>query len=188
MKFCNLCGEKVSHIIPEDDDRKRFVCDDCGHIHYQNPRIIVCTLPVYEEKVLLCKRAIEPRKGLWTLPGGFMENDETTHEGALRETREEACANVELLDIYSLYNLSHINQVHLFFRANLLDLNFAAGAESLEVDLFTEQQIPWQEIAFTPVRETLKQYFRDRKQNIFPMHCAEVHFDPATRKTRTTFY
>ena len=188
MNFCNLCGNKLIFIIPEDDNRERFVCEDCGHIHYQNPRIIVCTLPIYEDKVLLCKRAIEPRHGFWTLPGGFMENSETTHEGAIRETQEEACANVELLGIYSLYNLTHINQVHLFFRANLLDLNFSAGIESLEVELFTEEQIPWQEIAFIPVAETLKLYFQDRTHNIFPMHSAEILIDPNTKKSETRYY
>jgi len=188
MNFCNICGEKLNFIIPVNDDRERFICEDCGHIHYQNPRIIVYTLPIYEDKVLMCKRAIEPRYGLWTLPGGFMENDETTHEGAIRETQEEACAKVELIDIYSLYNLPKINQVHLFFRAILLDLNYAAGAESLEVNLFSEDEIPWKQIAFTPVEETLKHYFNDRTLNVFPMHCAEVLIDPSTKKSTTRHY
>lgn len=188
MNHCNQCGEKLSLIIPADDDRERHVCDGCGHIHYQNPRIIVCTIPIYEDKVLLCKRAIEPRYGLWTLPGGFMENGESTHEGALRETKEEACANVELLDIYGLFNLPHINQVHLFFRANLLDLNFSSGAESLDVKLYSENEIPWKQLAFTPVTETLKHYFHDRNQNVFPMHCAEILIDPNTKKTTTRHF
>jgi NADH pyrophosphatase NudC (nudix superfamily) len=110
MNFCNLCGEELVLTIPENDDRERYVCTDCGHIHYQNPRIIVCTVPVHEDKVLLCKRAIEPRYGLWTLPGGFMENDETTHEGALRETLEEACARVELMDIISIRSICFSGQ------------------------------------------------------------------------------
>ncbi|MGA1741976.1 MAG: NUDIX hydrolase [Pseudohongiellaceae bacterium] len=188
MNFCNLCGEELVLTIPENDDRERYVCTDCGHIHYQNPRIIVCTVPVHEDKVLLCKRAIEPRYGLWTLPGGFMENDETTHEGALRETLEEACARVELMDIYSLYNLPHINQVHLFFRAKLLDLNFAAGTESLDVKLFTEDEIPWQHIAFIPVLETLKHFFQDRVNNTFPMHCAEVVIETDSQKRTVRNY
>lgn len=188
MKFCNLCGNNVNLTIPEGEDRERFVCVSCGHIHYQNPRIIVCTVPIYEDKVLLCKRAIEPRYGLWTLPGGFMENGETTHEGAIRETQEEACAKVKLLDIYSLYNLAHINQVHLFFRAELLDLNYAAGPESLEVELFTEAQIPWQDIAFTPVLETLKLYFKDRTNNTFPMRSAEINIGSETEKAETKYY
>tara|TARA_R110000772_G_scaffold161502_21_gene272682 strand:+ start:381 stop:947 length:567 start_codon:yes stop_codon:yes gene_type:complete len=180
MNYCNQCGSSISKLIPPADDRERFVCEGCGYIHYQNPRIIVATLPCYEDKVLLCKRAIEPRYGLWTLPGGFMENGETTHHGALRETREEACAEVELLDIYSLYNLPQINQVHIFFRATMQNLNFSAGAESLEVRLFTEAEIPWDKMAFTPVSETLKHYFEDRKKGAFPMHCAEVCTDPDT--------
>ncbi len=188
MNYCNLCGAKLNFIIPADDNRARFICENCGHIHYQNPRIIICTLPIYEDKVLLCKRGIEPHYGLWTLPGGFMENNETTHEGAIRETQEEACANIELMDIYSLYNLAHINQVYLFFRANLLDLNFAAGNESLDVELFTENQIPWQEIAFMPVAQTLERYFHDRNRNVFPMHCAEILIDPNTKKTTTRHY
>lgn len=188
MNFCNLCGEKLVTIIPSGDDRERKVCEKCEHIHYQNPLIVVGTLPIYEDKVLLCKRAIEPRYGLWTLPGGFMENGETTHEGAIRETQEEANANIELLDIYSLYNLPHINQVHIFFRANLLDLNFAAGIESLEVEMFTEQQIPWQELAFIPVIETLKHYFHDKTRDVFPMHCGEILIDPKTKKRLTRHY
>ncbi len=188
MNHCNQCGNKVSLIIPPNDDRERYVCDECNYIHYQNPRIIVGTIPVYEDKVLLCKRAIEPRYGLWTLPGGFMENGESTHEGAIRETREEACANVELLDLYGLFNLPQINQVHLFFRANLLNLNFSAGAESLDVKLYTEDDIPWDQLAFVPVMETLKHYFHDRNQNVFPMHCAEILIDPNTKNTTTRHF
>jgi ADP-ribose pyrophosphatase YjhB (NUDIX family) len=174
MNFCNLCGQNLSMRIPEDDNRERHICDSCGHIHYQNPRIIVCTIPCHEDQVLLCKRAIEPRYGYWTVPGGFMENDETTQEGALRETMEEAQATVELHDIYSLYNLPHINQVHLFFRATLLNLDFAAGEESLEVELFKQKDIPWEDIAFPAVSDTLKHYFHDRETNHFPMHCGDL--------------
>jgi ADP-ribose pyrophosphatase YjhB (NUDIX family) len=174
MNFCNLCGLSLSLKVPEGDDRQRHICESCGHIHYQNPRIIVCTIPCYEDKVLLCKRAIEPRYGLWTVPGGFMENAETTQEGALRETWEEAHATVKLLDIYSLYNLPHINQVHLFFRASLLNLDFSAGIESLEVELFRQEEIPWDEIAFPPVSDTLKNYFIDKETDNFPMRCANI--------------
>lgn len=185
MNYCNQCGQKVSLRIPEGDDRERFVCDACGHIFYQNPLIVVCSLPCHEDRVLLCKRSIEPRYGFWTLPGGFMENDETTHEGAIRETREEAQARIRLHDIYTLYSLPHINQVHLFFRAELLDLDFGAGHETLEVKLFTEAEVPWNEIAFTPVRETLRHYFRDCRQQHFPMHCGEIRIDPQTGKRIT---
>ena len=130
MKYCPGCGSKLSLKIPQNDDRERHVCDDCGVIHYQNPNIIVCSLPCYKDQVLLCKRSIEPRYGLWTLPGGFMENNETTLEGARRETLEEACARVEIHSLYSYYSLPHINQVHLFYRATLLDLDFAAGDDA----------------------------------------------------------
>lgn len=180
MNYCTQCGDKLLFIVPADDDRQRFVCGSCGHIHYQNPLLVVCTLPCHGNQVLLCKRSIEPRYGLWTLPGGFMENDESTHEGALRETREEANARVNLLDIYTLYSLPHINQVHLFFRAELLDLDFSAGDETLEVKLFSESEIPWNAIAFLPVHATLKHYFRDREQGHFPIHCGEVRIDQAT--------
>lgn len=178
MKYCHACGNPLSFRKPDNDDRERHVCDACGEIHYQNPHIIVCTLPCHEDKVLLCKRSIEPRYGLWTLPGGFMENAETTREGALRETLEEACARVTLHGLYTYYNLPHINQVHLFYRATLLDLDFAAGAESLEVGLFREQDIPWREIAFPAVGNTLEHYFRDLPGGVFPVRSADVLLTP----------
>ena len=182
MHYCTQCGKKLSLIVPAGDDRQRHVCGACGHIHYQNPLIVVCTLPCHEDQVLLCKRAIEPRNGLWTLPGGFMENDESTHEGALRETREEANARVELDDIYSLYSLPHINQVHLFFRARLLDLDFSAGDETLETRLFREAEIPWQEIAFLPVQATLQHYYKELTSGQFGMHCGEIRIEAGTGK------
>ena len=177
MKFCSQCGDNLILKIPEDDDRNRFVCSTCEHIHYQNPRIIVCTLPYHDDRVMLCKRAIEPRYGKWTLPGGFMENDETTHEGALRETWEEARARVNIDHLYSYYSLPHINQVHFFFRSKLLDLNYKAGKESLEVEMFRETEIPWEEIAFLAVKATLQHYFRDLKKNSFPVHSGDIIVD-----------
>lgn len=174
MKYCSQCGNTITLRIPENDDRERHVCDSCGHIHYQNPRIIVCALPCYEDKVLMCLRAIEPRYGLWTLPGGFMENDETTHEGALRETLEEACARIRIHGLYTYYNLPFINQVHLFFRADLLDLDFAAGAESQEVALLSKNEIPWNEIAFPAVTNTLEHYFNDRAHQTYPLRSADI--------------
>src|SRR5690606_10145280 len=158
MKFCSQCGERVSLRIPPHDDRQRFVCEGCALIHYENPRMVVCTIPRWEDKVLLCKRAIEPRYGLWTLPGGFLENGETTLEGALRETIEEAGARVSLQSLYTVYNLPHIDQVHLFFLATLQDLDFKSGPESLETRLFTREQIPWDDMAFVAVRDTLRHY------------------------------
>ncbi|MEX2365879.1 MAG: NUDIX hydrolase [Pseudohongiellaceae bacterium] len=174
MKYCNLCGQSVSLRIPEADDRQRYICDHCDYIHYINPRIVVCTIPCHQDKVLLCKRSIEPCYGRWTLPGGFLENGETTMEGALRETLEEAQARVSIDCLYSVYNLPHIDQVHMFFLSTLKDLKFAAGNESLEVGLFTEAQIPWQEIAFPAVGNTLEHYFRDRQADKFPLRVADV--------------
>ncbi len=170
MNYCSHCGAPVSRRIPAGDNRQRYVCDACGAIHYQNPRMVVGCLPVWEDKVLLCRRAIEPRHGLWTLPAGFMENGETTAEGALRETLEEAGARVEIDALYTLINVPDIDQVSLLFRARLLDLDFVPGEESLEVALFTEAEIPWNRIAFRTVLRTLEHYFEDRRTGQFPLH------------------
>lgn len=170
MKFCSHCGQANKKIIPSGDNRERFVCSSCDTIHYQNPRIIAGCLPVYGEQVLLCKRAIEPRLGMWTLPAGFMENGETTEEGALRESQEEANANIALDGLYALYSLPQINQVHMFYRGQLQDLNFSAGPESLEVKLFDEADIPWDDLAFAVVSKTLKHFFEDRRNDEFPLH------------------
>ncbi|MFZ6870929.1 NUDIX hydrolase [Undibacterium sp. Di27W] len=165
MKFCSECASPVTLQIPADDTRERFVCTACGTIHYQNPKMVVGSIPVWEEdgvtKVLLCKRAIEPRLGFWTLPAGFMENKETTAQAAQRETEEEAGANIRLHELFSILNVPHVHQVHLFYRATLLDLNYAAGVESLEVGLFSEEQIPWDDIAFPTINHTLKFFFED---------------------------
>ncbi len=179
MKFCHHCGGSVLQRIPEGDDKLRYCCDSCDVVFYQNPKNIVGTLPVHEDRVLLCRRAIEPRRGKWTLPAGFMENGETTLDGAIRETSEEAGARVRVQqnNLYTLFNLPYINQVYLFFRAQLLDLNFTPGAESLEVQLFTEAQIPWDEIAFPVVRSTLEHYFLDRPLQQFPVRMFDVYYD-----------
>ncbi|MCU7853294.1 MAG: NUDIX hydrolase [Candidatus Thiodiazotropha sp. (ex Monitilora ramsayi)] len=169
MKFCSQCGSAVEVNIPEGDNRPRHVCAACGTIHYQNPKIVVGCIPVWQEKVLLCRRAIEPRYGLWTVPAGFMENGETSQQGAARETLEEACARVDVEGLYTLFNLPHINQIYLLFRSRLLDLDYGAGAESLDVGLFEEHEIPWDEIAFPVVRETLRLFFKDREQADFPL-------------------
>jgi ADP-ribose pyrophosphatase YjhB (NUDIX family) len=169
MKFCSECAHPVSFVVPADDNRHRYVCTHCGVIHYQNPKMIVGSIPVWEcegkVSVLLCKRAIEPRLGYWTLPAGFMENDETTSDAALRETAEEAGAHIELLPLFSLLNVPHVHQVHLFYRANLLDLHYAAGTESLEVKLFSESDVPWDDMAFQTVSYTLERFFSDA-QNV----------------------
>ena len=174
MKFCTLCGHNLSLRIPETDDRERHVCDACGHVHYVNPRIIVCALPCYDDKMLLCKRAIEPRYGLWTLPGGFMELGESTLEAARRETLEEAGARIDVIELYAMYHILHIDQVHMFYRARLCDLDFAAGKESLEVRLFGEQEIPWHDMAFPAVTDTLRHYFRDLPTGRYPLRLADV--------------
>jgi ADP-ribose pyrophosphatase YjhB (NUDIX family) len=183
MKFCSQCGEPVSERIPRGDNRLRFVCGHCDTIHYQNPRIVAGCLPVYQEQVLLCRRAIEPRRGFWTLPAGFMENGETTEQAALRETWEEANARVHSQHLYMLFNLPHINQVYMFFRAELADLDFAAGEESLEVRLFNEMEIPWNELAFPTVGKTLKQYFIDRQESHFPVRMRDIVYDPTRVRT-----
>lgn len=174
MKYCSLCGAPVELRIPPDDNRKRHVCTVCGEVHYQNPKLIVGAIPEWQGQVLLCRRAIEPRLGLWTLPAGFMENGESTVEAAARETLEEANAQVSIGELYSLYNLPYINQVHLLFRAILLNLDFSPGAESLEVRLFSEEDIPWDTLAFRPVRFTLQHYFSDRKTGDFRFRIGDL--------------
>ncbi len=178
MKFCSQCSAPVSLRIPDGDNRPRHVCDACGTVHYENPRMVVGCLPEWEDRLMLCRRAIEPRHGLWTLPAGFMENGETTAEGAVRETLEEAGARVEVLDLYSMISLPDINQVYLLFRARLLDLDFSPGEESLEVALFREDQIPWQELAFRTVEMTLREYYRDRRLGRFPLHTGHIFHRP----------
>lgn len=168
---------------PDDDNRPRHICTACNMIHYQNPNLVIGSIPEWEDKILLCRRAIEPRHGLWTLPGGFMENGETTTEAAIRETLEEANAHIEIGELYSMYSLPYINQVHLLFRAKLLDLNFGPGAESLEVRLFSEAEIPWNEIAFRPVKFSLEHYFADRRKGSFGFHIGEIAPPQPHRKT-----
>jgi ADP-ribose pyrophosphatase YjhB (NUDIX family) len=163
MKFCSECAQPISQLVPEGDNRQRYVCISCDTIHYQNPRIVAGTLPTHQGQVLLCKRAIEPRKGFWTLPAGFMENGESTEEGALRETLEEANARVNNPRLYSMITVPHINQVHIFFHGELADLDFSCGPESLEVQLFSESDIPWQTLAFPTTSKTLQQFFADRQ-------------------------
>lgn len=174
MKFCSHCGNSVVLRIPSGDDRERHVCDHCDTIHYQNPRIITGCLPIHEDKVLLCKRAIEPRHGFWTLPAGFMENGETTEQGALRESWEEAHARIAIEGLYTLFNLPQINQVYFFYRGQLTDTNFGPGTESLEVELFSEENIPWGELAFPVVKKTLEHYFVDRIHGEFPLRSEDI--------------
>ncbi len=170
MKFCSQCGACVGQRIPSGDNRLRFVCDPCQTVHYQNPRIVAGSLPVWHGRILLCRRAIAPRRGYWTLPAGFMENGETLAQAAARETLEEANARVRDLQLYTVFDLPHISQVYLFFRAELPDLDFSAGDESLEVRLFDESEIPWGELAFPTMGRTLECYFlADRVIQNFPI-------------------
>ncbi len=174
MNYCSSCGHRVESLIPQGDNRPRFVCGSCGTIHYSNPKIVAGTIPVWEDRVLLCRRAIEPRLGYWTLPAGFMENAETTLEAAQRETWEEALAEVSVEGLYTIINLPHIDQVHMFFRATMASPDFAAGEESLETRLFAEHEIPWEELAFPTVRRTLEHFFEDRQGSVFPVHVSDI--------------
>src|SRR5436190_19010810 len=175
MKFCSHCGSAaLEQRIPDGDTLPRYVCSNCGTVHYQNPKVVVGCLPEWEGQVLLCKRAIEPRHGLWTLPAGFLENGETILAGAERETAEEARARVEVDALYTVISLPQINQLYVMFRARLLDLGFGPGQESLEVRLFDEAEIPWNELAFRTITRTLRNYFLDRKLGEFPVHVSAL--------------
>ena len=170
IRHCTACGSPVTYRVPEGDSRPRAVCPACGHIQYENPRNIVGTIPTWGLQVLLCRRAIEPRYGYWTLPAGFMENGETTAEGAQRETVEEAGARIALGEPFSMIDVPHVNQVHVFFLAEMLDAALDPGPESLEAQLFVEADIPWEAIAFRTVEQTLRWYFADRARGTFSMH------------------
>jgi ADP-ribose pyrophosphatase YjhB (NUDIX family) len=163
MKFCSDCAQPVRFEIPEGDHLPRFICNACGTIHYRNPRLVVGCIPEFEGKILLCRRAIEPRRGFWTLPAGFMENGESLQTGAARESMEEALAHVEIGSLVAIVHVLHAEQVHVMFRAKLLNRDFGAGPESLEVALFDERDIPWQDMAFRSVDFALKRYLEDRR-------------------------
>ena len=175
IKHCKDCGTAVAYRIPDDGDTKyRAVCPACHTIHYENPLNVVGTVPYWGEQVLLCKRSIEPRLGKWTLPAGFMEMNETVAEGAARETLEEAGAQFEMEGFFSLLNVARVGQVHIFYRARLLSDKFNPGFETLEARLFREDEIPWDEIAFKTIRETLKYYFADRRSGHFSIHVGDI--------------
>lgn len=164
--------------IPEGDNLLRHVCDHCNTIHYQNPKMIAGCIPIWENEILLCRRAIQPRYGLWTLPAGFIENKETVEEAAVRETFEEAKANIELQGLFALISLPHINQVYIMYRASLLDLEFSAGDESLEVKLFNEGDIPWDQLAFPTIRYTLESYLKDKQRGEYGVHSHFIRHAP----------
>jgi ADP-ribose pyrophosphatase YjhB (NUDIX family) len=174
IHHCRVCGSSTEYRIPADDNRERAICGRCGEIHYENPINVVGTVPVWEQRVLLCRRAIEPRHGLWTLPAGFLELGESTEEGALRETDEEAGARIELGPLFTVLNVVPAGQVHFFYRARLLDPHFDPGPETLEARLFAEHEVPWDQIAFRTVRQTLEHYFADRARDRFELHTGDV--------------
>ena len=174
MKFCPSCASPLARRVPPGDSLPRYLCDACGSIHYENPRLVVGCVPEWEGRILLCRRAIEPRYGYWTLPAGFMENGESTAQGATRETLEEAGARVELTAPFSMISVPYVNQVHMFYRAKLLDLEFKPGEESLEVSLVEEAQVPWKDIAFRTVGLTLKRWFADRAKGSFGFHAEDL--------------
>jgi ADP-ribose pyrophosphatase YjhB (NUDIX family) len=175
IKHCRNCGQAVVYRLPDDGDTKeRAVCPACNTVHYENPLNVVGTVPYLGERVLLCKRAIEPRLGKWTLPAGFMELGETTAQGAARETEEEAGAQFELQGLYTVMSVPRVGQVHLFYRARLLSDKFNPGAETLEARLFDEADIPWEEIAFRTVKETLEHFFADRRSQAFTVHAIDI--------------
>jgi ADP-ribose pyrophosphatase YjhB (NUDIX family) len=175
IKHCKACGTAVEYRVPDDGDTKhRAVCPGCHTIHYENPLNVVGTVPHWGDKVLLCKRNIEPRFGKWTLPAGFMELHETTAEGAARETDEEAGAQFEMEGLFSLLNVARVGQVHMFYRARLISDQFAPGTETIEARLFSEDEIPWDEIAFRTVKETLEHYFADRRAGHYGFHTIDI--------------
>jgi ADP-ribose pyrophosphatase YjhB (NUDIX family) len=175
IKYCKNCGTAVVYRLPDDGDtKKRAVCPACNTVHYENPLNVVGTVPVWGDKVLLCKRNIEPRKGKWTLPAGFMELEETTTEGAARETVEEAGAQFEMQSLFSVLSVPKVGQVHLFYRAKLTSDQFAPGYETQEAKLFAEADIPWDEIAFRTVKVTLERFFQDRAIGVFGVHQVDI--------------
>ena len=175
MKFCSSCGSaEIVYKTPKGDNRNRHLCRACDSIFYENPKIVAGCIPVWENKVLMCRRAIEPRYGLWTLPAGFMENDETTVEAAERETREEACTNVVGSRLFALFNLPQINQVYMVFLSRLVSPEFAPGEESLDCNLYQQDEVPWNEIAFPTITYSLKFFFEDRTKGDFIFHTGDI--------------
>lgn len=180
MNYCSNCGNTVKLGTPPGDDRLRHLCATCGTIHYANPKVVVGSIPEMDDKILLCRRAIEPRSGKWTLPAGYLENGETVAQGAQRETLEEAGARIHIIAPYVLFNISYVSQIYVMFRAHLLDGNIKAGSESSDVRFYSEKDIPWDEIAFTVIEATLRQYFKDKPTGLFPFHMGDIL--PKTRE------
>lgn len=162
MKFCNKCGAPVELRVPPGDHLERYVCAACGTIHYENPRLVVGCVPEHDGRILLCRRAIEPRRGFWTVPAGFMENGETLQQAAARESQEEALADVAIGSLLAVVHVLHAHQVHVFFRATLRQPQFGPGPESLDVELVRPEEIPWTDLAFRSTEFTLRRYLEDR--------------------------
>lgn len=175
MNYCSACGAPVSKAVPPGDNLPRFVCNACQAIHYHNPKIVAGCIPEWEEQILLCRRAIEPKSGLWTFPAGFMEIGESTEQAAIRETWEEARARVELTGLHAVLSLPHIGQVYMVFRGRMISPDFKAGEESLDVRLFSPQHIPWDDIAFPVVKEALRRYVDDAVAGHNSVHVASMH-------------
>jgi ADP-ribose pyrophosphatase YjhB (NUDIX family) len=182
MNFCSLCGQPVTVRVPEGDHRPRHVCTACGHVHYQNPKIVAGCVPEHEGRILLCRRAIEPRRGYWTIPAGFMENGETTQEAARRESVEEALADVEIGSLLAVVHVLHADQVHVMFRGRLAKPEFGAGDESLEVMLCDEGDIPWDEIAFRSVDYALRRFLEDRRAGLERHHFTAIDLRPGAAR------
>lgn len=170
MKFCSACAAPVRLEVPAGDNRPRFVCTVCNQIYYQNPKIVAGCISVWEDQILLCRRAINPRYGLWTLPAGFMENGESVAEAAARETAEEAGAQIDTPELYGIYSIPHVNQVYMMFRAQLRSPLFAPGSESLEAKLYTQDTLPWDALAFRVVHLSLQRFLADWPRQHFPPH------------------
>lgn len=188
IKFCTQCGHPITRQIPEDDDHVRAVCDSCGHVHYENPKMVVGTIPVLQDRILMCKRNIEPKKGCWTLPAGYLENEESVQQGAERETLEETRAQVRILSPYRMFNILFVDQIYLMFIAELLSQDFGPTSESIDVRLFSQSDIPWDKIAFDVIRLTLEDYFKDRgnagdhafKPEAFGFKIKDLEFSPVS--------
>lgn len=182
INFCCVCGAETVMKIPQGDDKMRAVCNKCGHIHYQNPKIVNACIIEHQGKILLGKRTIEPRKGYWNVPAGFMENGESTSGGAIREVREEVCAELEDVALFGVYNIIHQNQVHIYFRAKLKGSKFAAGVETSEVALFTPEQIPWNNLAFSVSVAALNRYFKEMPSGKFSIKEEDILFNHLSAK------
>ncbi len=174
MNYCSNCSAPVMLQVPDGDDRPRYVCNNCGQIHYQNPKVVVGCIPLWQGRILLCRRDIEPRRGYWTLPAGYLENGETAMAGAARETLEETGAVVSDLEAYLHFDIVHIGQIYMMFRAQLECANFHPTEESSQVVLFYEDEIPWDEIAFPVIEKTLHYFYRDCARGAFPFRIRQI--------------